>query len=149
MLHNALFLSYNSTGTVFLDALEQKTDFGTKGKIKIKFENGAVTVRANGWLLFTEMIRTDCRVLQLVKRNDRASCFNSSQQFFNESNLGQNSLVHLLRHSVASRVTRKLRNVVILICLCFLILQVTINARIVVVGASDVGISFLETFVFW
>ena len=147
MLLNALFLSYNSTGTVFLDAFEQKTDFGTKGKIKL--ENGAVTVRANVWLLFTEMIRTDCRVLQLVERNDRASYFNSSQQFFNESNLGQNSLVHLLRHSVASQVTRKLRNVVILICLCFLILQVTINARIVVVGASDVGISFLETFVFW
>jgi hypothetical protein len=27
--------------------------------------------------------------------------------------------------------------------------QVTINARVVVVGASDVGIAFLETFAFW
>jgi len=27
--------------------------------------------------------------------------------------------------------------------------QITINSRIVVVGASDVGIAFLETLVYW
>ena len=41
MLRDALLLivilfSYISTGTVFLDAFKQKTDFGTKGKIKLE-----------------------------------------------------------------------------------------------------------------
>lgn len=43
MFRNALFLSCNFTGTVFLDTFEQKTDFGTKGRVKL--ENGAVNDR--------------------------------------------------------------------------------------------------------
>jgi len=34
------------------------------------------------------------------------------------------------------------------LCVCIL-LKITLNARIVVIGASEVGISFLETFAFW
>lgn len=54
MFRNAIFLSYTFTGTVFLDAFEQKTDFGTKGRVKL--ENGTVNDRATlhrnetGWL---------------------------------------------------------------------------------------------------
>lgn len=44
MFRNALFLSYNFTGTVFFDAFEQKTDFGTKGRVKL--ENVSVSDRA-------------------------------------------------------------------------------------------------------
>lgn len=41
MFCDALILSCNSTGTVFLDAFKQKTDFGTEGRICLK--NGAVS----------------------------------------------------------------------------------------------------------
>ena len=33
--------------------------------------------------------------------------------------------------------------------MCSLSVKVTLNVRIVVVGASEVGMSLLETFVFW